>query len=68
MTAQASGGGPCNGPFRFGPGRVDNPCDSYHFWSYHTADASAKYLAYSAEPIMAALGTMRGGEVVTLPD
>ena len=75
LTAPTGGGGSCAGPFRFGPGRVDNLCDSYHFWSYHPgganflfADASARYLAYSAEPIMAALGTMRGGEVVTLPD
>ena len=75
LTASPHGSGPCQGPFRYGPGRVDNPCDSNHFWSLHPgganflfADASARYLPYSAEPMMAAMGTIQGGEVVTLPD
>jgi prepilin-type processing-associated H-X9-DG protein len=65
----------CQGPFRYGPGRLENPCDSYHFWSLHPAganflfaDGSARYLSYAAEPIMVALATCRGGEVVSLPD
>jgi prepilin-type processing-associated H-X9-DG protein len=67
--------GPCRGPSRFGPGRVENPCDSDHFWSLHPGgahflfvDGSVHFLRYSAEPILPALATRAGGEVVTLPD
>jgi prepilin-type N-terminal cleavage/methylation domain-containing protein/prepilin-type processing-associated H-X9-DG protein len=65
---------PCRGPFRFGPGRTSNPCDRHHFWSLHPgganflfADASVHFMLYSAQPIMIALGTRNGGEVVALP-
>lgn len=65
----------CQGPFQFGPGREDNPCDSNHFWSYHPggahfvfADGHVQFLRYSAAPIMPALGSRAGGEVVELPD
>ena len=58
----------------FGPGRTDNPCDRYHLWSLHTGganflfvDASARFLPYSAEPLMMALGSRSGSEVVDLP-
>jgi prepilin-type processing-associated H-X9-DG protein/prepilin-type N-terminal cleavage/methylation domain-containing protein len=58
----------------FGPGRLDNPCDRYHLWSLHAgganflfADGSARYLPYSAEPLMFALGSRDGGEVVDVP-
>lgn len=58
----------------FGPGRLSNPCDRYHLWSLHPgganflfADASARFLPYSAEPLMMALGSRSGGEVVELP-
>jgi type II secretory pathway pseudopilin PulG len=68
-------GGSCRGPFRFGPGRLDNTCDQYHFWSLHPggahfvfADCSVHFLAYSAEPIMVALATRDGGETVAVPD
>ncbi len=64
----------CRGPFRYGPGRVENLCDSHHFWSLHPgganfafADGSVRFLPYSAEPIMVALATRAGGEVVELP-
>ncbi len=59
----------------FGPGRQDNPCDRFHFWSLHPgggnwlfADASVRFLAYSADPVMSALATRANGEVVALPE
>jgi prepilin-type N-terminal cleavage/methylation domain-containing protein/prepilin-type processing-associated H-X9-DG protein len=65
---------PCEGPFQFGPGRTDNPCDRYHYWSFHPgganflfADASARLLTYSMQPLMVALATRSGGEIVELP-
>lgn len=67
---------PCPpGPYAYAPGRFDNPCDMFHFWSPHPggahfafADGSVRFLAYSAEPIMAALATRAGGEVAAIPD
>jgi prepilin-type N-terminal cleavage/methylation domain-containing protein/prepilin-type processing-associated H-X9-DG protein len=67
---------PCMiGRWTFGPGRTDNPCDRFHLWSLHSgganflfADASARFLSYSAEPLMFALASRAGGEVVSLPD
>lgn len=66
--------GPCRGPFRFGPGRTANPCDSNHFWSLHSgganfafADGSVRFLPYSADSILPALATRAGGEVVEIP-
>jgi len=66
---------PCGvGKGTFGPGRTDNPCDRFHLWSLHPgganflfADGSAHFLSYSAEPLMYALGSRSGGEVVELP-
>ncbi len=68
-------GDSCRGPFLFGPGRLDNPCDRYHFWSLHPsganwlfADGAVRFLSYSANDILPALATRAGGEVVNLPD
>lgn len=65
----------CDGPFVFGPGRVDNPCDRYHFWSLHPgganflfADGSARWLSYSAQPLIVPLATRNGGETVSVSD
>jgi len=65
----------CKGPFPFGPGQVDNPCDSHHYWSLHGsganfafADGSVRFLSYSANSILPALATRAGGEVVELPE
>lgn len=62
---------PCQKPFRFGPGRVENPCDSHHFWSFHPgganfafADGSVRFLSYAVAPIIPALATRNGGEVI----
>jgi prepilin-type N-terminal cleavage/methylation domain-containing protein len=67
--------GSCSGPFYFGPGRVQNPCDFSHFWSLHPggahflfANGSVHFLPYSAEPIMISLATKSGGEVVNGAD
>jgi prepilin-type processing-associated H-X9-DG protein/prepilin-type N-terminal cleavage/methylation domain-containing protein len=66
--------GPCHGPFMFGPGQIDNPCDSNHFWSLHSGganfllvDGSVHFLVYAAAPIMPALATRAGGEAVEVP-
>ncbi len=63
------------GPYAFGPGRADNMCDTFHFWSHHAGganflfvDGAVHFLPYSAQPIMRALATRAGGEAVSLPD
>jgi prepilin-type processing-associated H-X9-DG protein len=69
-------GDPCGGPFVYGPGRTENPCDRYHFWSLHSrgsnflfADGAVRFLPYSTpRPLMMALATRSGGEVVELGD
>ncbi len=64
----------CSVSVSLGPGRADNRCDRFHFWSFHPgganfgfADSSVHFLPYSAEPLMIALGSINGGEVVELP-
>lgn len=60
--------------FVFGPGRIGNECDRYHFWSLHTlganflfADGSVRFLTYSISPLLRELASRNGGEVVALP-
>jgi prepilin-type N-terminal cleavage/methylation domain-containing protein/prepilin-type processing-associated H-X9-DG protein len=65
-------GGCPSGPYQYGPGKISNQCDQFHFWSLHDgganflfADGSVHFLAYgSATPFMAALATISGGETV----
>jgi prepilin-type processing-associated H-X9-DG protein len=67
---------PCPpGPYPFGPGKIDNQCGMFHFWSPHPggahfafADGSVRFLKYSADPILPALATRAGGEAVSAPD
>jgi prepilin-type processing-associated H-X9-DG protein len=63
------------GPYRFGPGRLANQCDAFHFWSLHPggahflfADGSVHFLRYSADSVLPALATRAGGERVQLPE
>lgn len=63
--------GQCRGPFYFGPGHLANPCDFNHFWSLHPSgghflfvDGSVHFLSYSAAPVMVALATRAGGEII----
>lgn len=62
------------GPYFFTNGSLETQCDVFHFWSLHSGgsnfivgDGSVRFLAYSANPIMLALATRAGGEVVELP-
>ncbi|HZU36839.1 MAG TPA: DUF1559 domain-containing protein, partial [Gemmataceae bacterium] len=61
------------GPVPYGPGRLNNPCDTFHFWSLHPgganfafADGSVHFLSYGSADILEALATRAGGESVTL--
>jgi prepilin-type N-terminal cleavage/methylation domain-containing protein/prepilin-type processing-associated H-X9-DG protein len=58
--------------YQFQPGNLNDDCDQCHFWSLHTgganfafADGSVRFLNYSSAPLMPALGTRAGGEVVS---
>ncbi|HEY7426953.1 MAG TPA: DUF1559 domain-containing protein [Gemmataceae bacterium] len=64
----------CGGPAHFTPGRIDNMCDAFHYWSLHPgganflfADGSVRFLAYTADPLLPALATRAGGEAVEAP-
>jgi prepilin-type N-terminal cleavage/methylation domain-containing protein/prepilin-type processing-associated H-X9-DG protein len=61
----------CPLPALYGPGNVGDSCSFNHFWSLHVnganflfADGSVHFLAYTAQPVMNALATRSGGEVV----
>jgi prepilin-type processing-associated H-X9-DG protein len=63
------------GPYEFSPGRINNQCDLFHFWSLHSgganflfADASVHFLGYSAASVMPALASRAGGEIGVLPE
>jgi prepilin-type processing-associated H-X9-DG protein len=69
-------GSPCGpGAYPYEPGRFDDPCSMFHFWSPHTGganfacvDGSVHFLSYAANPIMPALASRAGGETAMLPD
>ncbi len=55
----------------FQQGSIDDPCDQVHWWSLHGGganflfcDGSVQFLTYAADPILPALVTRAGGEVV----
>jgi prepilin-type N-terminal cleavage/methylation domain-containing protein/prepilin-type processing-associated H-X9-DG protein len=60
------------GPYPFSRGRIDNPCDQFHYYSLHPgganflfADGSVHFLSYGVKnEVMRALATMAGGEVI----
>jgi prepilin-type N-terminal cleavage/methylation domain-containing protein/prepilin-type processing-associated H-X9-DG protein len=62
------------GPYKFEPGTMQDPCDTFHFWSLHSggsnflfADGSVHFLNYSAAPLLPELATRNGGEAVSPP-
>jgi prepilin-type N-terminal cleavage/methylation domain-containing protein/prepilin-type processing-associated H-X9-DG protein len=63
------------GEYHFAPGRIDDQCAMFHFWSPHIgggnflfADGSTRFMTYAADSILPALASRDGGEVVALPD
>jgi prepilin-type processing-associated H-X9-DG protein len=63
------------GPYDFGPGRMDDPCAMFHFWSMHggganfvMADGSVHFLAYTRSAVLPALATRGGGEAANLEE
>jgi len=68
---------PCDGTLvqktGLSPGKPKVGCDAGHFWSFHPAgamflmsDGSTRLIRYSANPLLPALSTRAGGEVVSL--
>ena len=61
--------GQCRGPFLYGPGRIENPCDCSHFWSLHAganfvfADGGVRFIRYGASDVLPALATRAGRRV-----
>jgi prepilin-type processing-associated H-X9-DG protein len=55
----------------FGPGSLENPCDTQHFWSFHPfgsnwlfADGSVHFIHYSAALQVPKMAPRAGSEVV----
>jgi prepilin-type N-terminal cleavage/methylation domain-containing protein/prepilin-type processing-associated H-X9-DG protein len=70
------------GPYHFQPpnqikdstGQIQEACDQFHYWSWHTgganfvaADGSVHFIAYGGDTVMKALGTRQGGETQEIP-
>jgi prepilin-type processing-associated H-X9-DG protein len=75
LNVSTYGPGCERGPYQLSQGDISNQCDAFHFWSLHSgganfafADGSVRLLNYSAAPIMIALASRAGGEVVVMPD
>jgi prepilin-type N-terminal cleavage/methylation domain-containing protein/prepilin-type processing-associated H-X9-DG protein len=63
------------GPYSYGPGNLNNLCDTFHFWSLHPggghflfADGSVHFLTYGAASVLPAMATRDGGEAVEPPE
>jgi prepilin-type N-terminal cleavage/methylation domain-containing protein/prepilin-type processing-associated H-X9-DG protein len=61
----------CPSPATYGPDKLTNRCATHHFWSFHSgggnwlfADGSVRLVSYNAAPLLPALASRYGGEVV----
>ncbi len=61
-----------DGPYTYGPGKLDSVSDQFHFWSLHGgggnfafADGSVRIVPYRAASMLPALATRNGRESVT---
>jgi prepilin-type N-terminal cleavage/methylation domain-containing protein/prepilin-type processing-associated H-X9-DG protein len=62
--------------YTYKSGTPDNPCDMFHFWSFHSggchflfADGTVRFISYSIpQNVMNSLATKAGNETVTIPD
>lgn len=57
------------GPYSYGPGKSNNPCDAFHFWSLHPGganflfgDAAVHFLSYGIGANLVMLATRDGNE------
>jgi len=64
-------GGSCPLPQVYSPGQITREYDSLHYWSLHTgganwilADGSVHFLTYAVSPILPALASRNGNEVI----
>ena len=62
------------GPYAFGPGTINEPCDMFHFWSLHgggtnflLCDGSVHFFAYGSGSVLTQMATRAGGEPVEVP-
>jgi prepilin-type N-terminal cleavage/methylation domain-containing protein len=59
--------------YEFGPGKVDDSCSVFHFWSQHTGegghfamgDGSARFIGYSGKATMPALASRAGNDSIS---
>lgn len=63
------------GPHQFRPGKVNDVCDLFHYWSLHPGganflfiDGAVRFLSYSANSVLPDLSTRAGAEAVTIPE
>jgi prepilin-type N-terminal cleavage/methylation domain-containing protein/prepilin-type processing-associated H-X9-DG protein len=63
------------GEYHFQPGRIDDMCATFHFWSLHPGgahfafcDGSVRFLHYSADRLLPALASRAGNEPAVLPE
>ena len=67
-----AGTSPLRSYYFYGPGQLSNPCDQFHWWSFHAggcnflmSDGSVHFLTYSLGPlVLDGLVTRNGGEVI----
>jgi prepilin-type N-terminal cleavage/methylation domain-containing protein len=60
------------GPYAYVQGQLNNRCDQFHYWSLHSGganflngDGSVRFVTYGiGQPVMEALSTRAGGEVI----
>ncbi|HTU91054.1 MAG TPA: DUF1559 domain-containing protein [Gemmataceae bacterium] len=57
------------GPYAYGPGKYNNPCDAFHFWSLHPGganflfgDGSVHFVSYGIGANLVNLATRNGNE------
>jgi prepilin-type processing-associated H-X9-DG protein len=75
MNVFADQYGSCrSGPYVFQSGHFDEPCDRFHFWSFHDGganfalcDGAVRFFQYSSAVVLNALATRGRGEPAVLP-
>ncbi|WP_084760373.1 DUF1559 family PulG-like putative transporter [Zavarzinella formosa] len=71
----SNGLGCSSGPYKYMPGKIDNQCDAFHFWSLHEGgatflfcDGSVRHVSYAADLMLLIASTRAGAEPVSFSD